>query len=152
MPAELPKYPVPPPLPPIAALVLIVLVSMVAPVSFLPQAVSLALGIPLALASLGLWGWGMSSFVGRRENPLPDRPTQQLLTGGAFGVSRNPLYAGETGGLLALALLLDTAIGLAIAVVAALSTRSVAIAEERYLEATFGEEYRAYRERVRRWI
>lgn len=150
--SELPKYPVPPPLPPIAALVLIVLVAVVAPVSFLPQAVSLAVGIPLALLSVGLWGWGMTSFVGHKENPLPDRPTERLLTGGAFGVSRHPLYAGETGGLVALALLLDTAIGLAIAVVAALFARSVAIAEERYLEARFGDEYRAYRKRVRRWI
>lgn len=152
MPTELPKYPVPPPLPPIAALVLIVLVAVVAPVSFLPQAVSLTLGIPLALLSVGLWGWGMISFIRRKENPLPDRPTERLLTGGAFGVSRHPLYAGETGGLLALALLLDTAIGVAIALFAALVARSVAIAEERYLEERFGAEYRAYRKRVRRWI
>jgi protein-S-isoprenylcysteine O-methyltransferase Ste14 len=152
MATELPKYSVPPPLPPIAALVMIVLVAVVAPISFLPQAVSLALGIPLALLSIGLWGWGMSSFVRRKENPLPNKPTERLLTGGAFGVSRHPLYAGETGGLVALAVLLDTMIGLAVALIAALFARSVAIAEERYLEARFGEEYRAYRERVRRWI
>jgi protein-S-isoprenylcysteine O-methyltransferase Ste14 len=152
MATELPKYPVPPPLPPIVALVVIVLVAEVAPIPFLPQAVSLALGIPLALLSVGLWGWGMSSFVRRKENPLPNKPTDRLLTGGAFGVSRHPLYAGETGGLVALAVLLDTMVGLAIALIAALFARSVAIAEERYLEARFGEECRAYRERVRRWI
>jgi protein-S-isoprenylcysteine O-methyltransferase Ste14 len=152
MATELPTYPVPPPLPPIAALVSIVLVAAVAPSSFLPQVVSLALGIPLAMLSLGLWGWGMSSFIGPRESPLPGRPTERLLTSGAFGVSRHPLYAGEIGGLLALALLLDSAIGLAVALIAARFARSVAIAEERYLEATFGDGYRAYRERVRRWI
>jgi protein-S-isoprenylcysteine O-methyltransferase Ste14 len=149
---ELPKYPVPPPAPPLAALGLIVLFEVVAPVPFLPRAVSLILGIPFALVSLGLWGWGMSSFITRKENPLPGRPTARLLTSGAFGVSRHPLYAGETGGLLALALVLNTAVGLAIALVAAVFARSVVIAEERYLEARYGDEYRAYRKRVRRWI
>ena len=111
---------------------LIVLVAVVAPVSLLPHAVSLALGFPLALLSVGLLGWGMSSFIGRRENPLPDRATERLLTSGAFGVSRHLLDAGETGGLLALALLLDTATGVVIALIATLFARSVAIAEERY--------------------
>jgi protein-S-isoprenylcysteine O-methyltransferase Ste14 len=97
-------------------------------------------------------GLGLEQLRQTQGNPLPNRPTERLLTGGAFGVSRHPLCAGETGGLVALAVLLDTVIGLAIALIAALYARSVAIAEERYLEARFGEEYRAYREHVRRWI
>jgi len=44
---DLPRYNVPPPVPPIAALVLIVVLELVAPVDFLPQGVSLAVGIPL---------------------------------------------------------------------------------------------------------
>ena len=47
---------------------------------------------------------------------------------------------------------LDTATGVVIALIAALFARSVAIAEERFLEERFGAEYSAYRERVRHWI
>jgi hypothetical protein len=55
---DLPAYRVPPPLPPIAALILIVVLDLVVPVEFLPQAVSLAVGIPLLVGGLGLWAWG----------------------------------------------------------------------------------------------
>ena len=55
---DLPRYSVPPPLPPVVALVLIVVLELVAPVDFLPKAVSLIVGIPLLLGGLGLWLWG----------------------------------------------------------------------------------------------
>jgi len=49
-------------------------------------------------------------------------------------------------------MLLDTASGLGVVVLRGLLARSVALAEERYLEAKFGDEYREYRSRVRRWL
>ena len=54
--------------------------------------------------------------------------------------------------MLGLALLLDTATGLGVVVVLALLADNLARTEERYLEAKFGDEYREYRSRVRRWI
>lgn len=150
--ADRPSYVVPPPAPPIVTLVLIVVLDQVAPVSFLPEAVSLALGIPLLVLGLGLWGWGMASLAKLGESPDPFKPTGRLLTGGALRVSRNPIYTGGTIGLIGLALLLDTATGTAVAVILALTAHSLVRAEERYLESKFGEEYRDYRSRVRRWI
>jgi protein-S-isoprenylcysteine O-methyltransferase Ste14 len=149
---DLPKYVVPPPVPPIVTLVLIVVLDLVAPVDFLPKAVSLAVGIPLLIAGLGFWGWGMASLMKLGESPDPFKPTGRLLTGGALRISRNPIYTGGTIGLLGLALLLDTATGVAVVVVLGLGAHNLVRAEERYLDAKFGEEYREYQSRVRRWI
>ena len=149
---DLPRYRVPPPIPPVITLVLIVILDLVAPVSFLPQAVSLAVGIPLLALGLGLWAWGVVGLSRVGESPNPWKPTGRLITGGALRVSRNPIYAGGTVGLLGLALLLDTATGAGVVVVLALVAHNITLAEEHYLEAKFGEEWREYRSRVRRWI
>jgi protein-S-isoprenylcysteine O-methyltransferase Ste14 len=74
------------------------------------------------------------------ENPAPHKSTAQLVTGGPFRFSRNPIYAGGTTALLGLAVLLDTATGIAVAVLLGFLAHSVAVAEERYLEAKFGDE------------
>lgn len=150
--ADTPKYAVPPPLPPVVALILIVVLDLVAPVEFLPEAVSLVAGIPLLVLGLGFWGWGMASLSSQGESPNPFKPTGRLLTGGALRFSRNPIYTGGTAGLLGLALLLDTATGVAVAVALGLGAHNLVLAEETYLEAKFGDEWRQYRSRVRRWI
>lgn len=150
-----PRYPIPAlgvELAPLLALALIVILGAVAPVSFLPVVVSLAVGIPLLVAGVGLWGWAIASMLGGGENPAPHTSTARLVTGGAFQFSRNPIYAGGTIGLFGLAVLVDTATGLAVVVLLGLLAHSIAAAEERYLEAKFGDEYREYRSRVRRWI
>ena len=158
MAAELPdrpRYPIPAPgvlLAPIVALALIVILSVVAPVSFLPRGVSLGVGIPLLVIGVGLFGWAQASIFGAGENPAPHTSTGRLVTGGAFRVSRNPIYTGGTIGLFGLAVLLDTATGLGVVVLLGLLAHSAALAEERYLEAKFGDEYREYRSRVRRGI
>jgi protein-S-isoprenylcysteine O-methyltransferase Ste14 len=147
-----PAYSIPPPLPPIATLVLVVLLAIFVPVHFLPEVASLVVGIPLIVFGLGLWSWGMRSLFQQGESPDPFKPTARLLSGGALRVSRNPIYTGGTSALLGLAILLDTATGLAVVAALGLTAYSLVLAEERYLEAKFGNEYREYRSRVRRWI
>lgn len=154
MPADVntPKYAVPPPVPPVAALALIVILNLLLPVPFLPRAMSLAVGIPLLVLGLGFWAWGISGLLRRGESPDPRKATTQLVTGGPFRFSRNPIYTGGGVGLLGLALLLNTATGAAVVVALALVAHNLTLAEERYLEAKFGDEWREYRSRVRRWI
>src|SRR5215216_804979 len=85
--------------------------------------------------------------------PVHFLPTAVSLgVGIPLRVSRNPIYAGGTAALLGLALLLDTATGAAVVVILGLTAPTLAVAEERFLEAKFGDEYREYRSRVRRWI
>ena len=150
-----PRYPIPAPgveLAPIVAVALIVILNFVAPVRFLPLAVSLLAGIPLLILGVGLFGWAQATMLRGGENPAPHKATAHLLTSGAFRVCRNPIYAGGTTGLLGLAVLLDTATGVAVVVLLGLLAHSSAVAEEPYLEEKFGDEYREYRSRVRRLI
>ena len=150
--ADTPKYVVSPVIPPIVTLVLIVILDQLVPVPFLPRTVSLAAGIPLLVLGAGLWGWGVAGLLRRDESPNPQKATSQLVTDGPYRFSRNPIYTGGTVGLLGLALLLDTAAGVAVVVALGLLARNLTLAEERYLEAKFGDEWQDYRSHVRRWI
>ena len=107
--ADTPKYVVPPPIPPVVALALIIMLDRPVPVPFLPRAVSLTVGIPLLVLGVGLWAWGVTGLLRRGESPDPRKPTTQLVTGGPFRLSRNPIYTGGTVGLLGLALLVAAA-------------------------------------------
>ncbi|MBY6241136.1 isoprenylcysteine carboxylmethyltransferase family protein [Methylosinus sp. Sm6] len=81
------------------------------------------------------------------------KPTRSLVETGVFALSRNPvylsmmlLYVGAAfllNSLWMLLLFLPTGSALCLAVIRP---------EERYLEHKFGDSYRAYRRRVRRWI
>ena len=83
---------------------------------------------------------------------VTERP-KVLVTDGAFAISRNPGYVAMVVGTLAFAPLFDTLWVLpATFVAAAVIDVRVVRREEALLEETFGEAYRRYRERVRRWL
>ncbi|MEZ5645103.1 MAG: isoprenylcysteine carboxylmethyltransferase family protein [Burkholderiaceae bacterium] len=98
---------------------------------------------------------GLLAFVRRRTtvNPLrPERATA-LVTDGIYRFTRNPMYVGMCCVLLAWALYLWSPQALlGPAVFVAWITRFQIVPEERVLEQVFGDEFRAYRARVRRWI
>ena len=110
-------------------------------------------GGALGLAALILALWGQRTMKAAGTNVRPSLPALAIAAGGPFAFTRNPLY-------LAL-ILLFTGIGLALrspAFLAALAPLAlvlhfgVVLREERYLEAKFGDVYRGYKKRVRRWI
>ncbi|MFZ1102747.1 MAG: isoprenylcysteine carboxylmethyltransferase family protein [Hyphomicrobiaceae bacterium] len=90
----------------------------------------------------------------RAGTPLPtNQPTRALVTTGIHGWTRNPIYLGMFlvyGGIgiaarssWTLILTLPLAIAIRYGVVAR---------EEVYLERRFGDAYREYKARVRRWV
>jgi protein-S-isoprenylcysteine O-methyltransferase Ste14 len=84
---------------------------------------------------------------------LPDRTTTALVTSGPFRLTRNPLYLSLGLLLAGAAFAMNSLAVLAMIVPWAVVMRYGVIArEERYLERKFGEDYRAYRRRVRRWL
>lgn len=86
----------------------------------------------------------------------PIRPFERstvLVTGGLYRYTRNPMYLGLTLILFGVWLLLGTASALLpIAVFIWVIQEGFIRGEERFLDAIFGEQYRGYKSRVRRWI
>ena len=84
---------------------------------------------------------------------MPNAGTQVLATAGIYGLSRNPIYLGNTIALLGIALALRWSWLLLLVPVTMAAVGALAIArEERHLELRFGDAYRVYKARVRRWI
>ena len=108
-----------------------------------------------ALASAALASGAARQF--RREGTTlePFEPSQAsaLVTAGANAVSRNPMYVGLTGLLLANALRLGSwkALLPVAAFVVAIDRLQIA-AEESALLAKFGPDYEAYVSTVPRWL
>jgi len=110
-------------------------------------------GYGLGAAGIGLIAWGLLTLRRAHTTVLPHRAADRLVTTGAFAFRRNPIYMGEVLVFLGLAEATGN-IWLAIAAPAfAVALLVLAIVpEERHLEARFGAEYLAYKERTRRWF
>lgn len=84
---------------------------------------------------------------------MPHKASARLVSDGAFAISRNPIYVGNTLLLLGTGLVAGIAWFLPLAFVAAALIGRLAIrGEEQHLEARFGKAWRDYAKRVRRWI
>ena len=86
-------------------------------------------------------------------DPLEPNAADRLVTHGLFRYSRNPMYVSLTLVLVAVGLFLQNAVAIALVVLFPLYlTRFQIIPEERALAEKFGDEFEAYRRRVRRWL
>jgi len=87
------------------------------------------------------------------SNVPTNRPTTTIVESGPYRFTRNPIYLGMFLGLIGLAIAFDNLWLLMMLVPFALIIRYGVVArEEAYLERTFGDVYRGYRSRVRRWL
>ena len=80
-------------------------------------------------------------------------PSTTVVTTGLYRLSRNPIYLGLAALYLGLAFAANSgwAVILLLPILAVMRYGVIA-REERYLEAKFGDDYRAYKARVRRWL
>lgn len=86
-------------------------------------------------------------------NPLRPERTSALVTSGIYRITRNPMYVGMAFLLLAWAFYLSALLPFAgVPVFMLYITRFQIKPEERVLEKRFGDEFRAYAARVRRWL
>jgi protein-S-isoprenylcysteine O-methyltransferase Ste14 len=110
-------------------------------------------GALLFAAGLALAASAVLVFRRAGTSPNPMRPTTTLAVAGPYRFSRNPMYLGMTLVSAGFAVFWNALWPLlSVPVAMGLVTVLVITREERYLEARFGEEYRRYRARVRRWI
>ena len=84
---------------------------------------------------------------------IPFHESSALVTSGLFQITRNPMYVGMVSVLIGVALLLGTLTPF-LAPLLFVPTLNVRVIrhEEVMLEERFGDEYRAYKDKVRRWM
>lgn len=112
-------------------------------------------GLALALIVGGLLLDGMAAGTFRRAGTAvePWKPSSNLVDAGPYRFSRNPIYVGFAITYVGLAVAMDSPVTLALLFPCLMVIdRYVIVREERYLEARFGQAYRDYRARVRRWL
>ena len=110
-------------------------------------------GAALAAGGFVMIGMGTRRFAAAGTNIPPYPPTTALVVDGIYGRTRNPLYLGTTLVYLGLSVAAGSlwAIVLVVPLLWVINVGVVA-REERYLERKFGDAYRAYKARVRRWV
>jgi len=109
-------------------------------------------GIVFVLA-LALFAWAITTMTRAGSNVPTNLPTTTIVETGPYRFTRNPIYLGMFLGLVGLAIAFDNLWLLAMLVPFALVIRYGVVArEEAYLERKFGDAYRQYRARVRRWL
>lgn len=105
-----------------------------------------AVGLALAI-------WSRLSLQKRGTPMETGKPTTAIVTDGAYGFSRNPIYLGMMLGQIGLAVGLNNAWLFATAAPFYFVIRYGVIArEEAYLERKFGSDYGAYKARAPRWL
>jgi protein-S-isoprenylcysteine O-methyltransferase Ste14 len=144
---------VPPPLIYIAGLLGGLALEAPVPIAGLPLGLAVASGIIGVAIWLTLDGSAMLLFQRARTSVVPMKPTTALVTSGPYRVTRNPMYVGMSFLYVGLALAFGVIWALVLLpAVLLIVDRMVIPREERYLEAKFGDQYREYKSRVRRWL
>jgi len=124
------------------------------PLPFLPDDLQKGfLGVSVFVLALALLAWAIVTMTGAGSNVPTNRPTTTIVESGPYRFTRNPIYLGMVLGLIGLGIAFDSLWLLIALLPFALVIRYGVVArEEAYLERKFGDVYRGYRSRVRRWL
>ncbi|MBK5928529.1 methyltransferase family protein [Rhodobaculum claviforme] len=111
------------------------------------------LGGALVLAGLGLMVLATPQFLRLGTTLVPHRAPRALITGGIYRLSRNPIYLADVLLLAGFVLRWEAWVSLLLVPVFmwVVEVRFIRPEEER-LHHAFGDDFNAYRARVRRWI
>lgn len=92
-------------------------------------------------------------FAENETTIYPDDRPSRLLTDGLYRYSRNPMYLAMVIGLIGIWIFSGGLLpGVIVLLFAAVIHHRFILLEEENLEAVFGEQYRTYKIRVRRWL
>jgi protein-S-isoprenylcysteine O-methyltransferase Ste14 len=144
---------VPPPLTYLLTLLLGLVLDRRSHLPFLPHRVAGVLGWPLVGGGMALATWFIRTMRGADTTLALNKPVYSLVQDGPFRYSRNPGYLSLAMIYAGIAILRNALWPIRLLpLVLVVTQRELIEREERYLERTFGEEYLAYKRRVRRWV
>ncbi|MDF1628399.1 MAG: isoprenylcysteine carboxylmethyltransferase family protein [Alcanivoracaceae bacterium] len=115
----------------------------------------LVVAVVLVLMGAGVSLAGVVSFRRARTtvNPLKPEKTSSLVCSGIYRITRNPMYLGFLLVLIGWAVMLGSAFAaLGPVLFVSYISRFQIVPEERVLASLFGDEFSAYRAKVRRWL
>jgi protein-S-isoprenylcysteine O-methyltransferase Ste14 len=107
----------------------------------------------VAFGALALAIWGQRTMKAAGTNIHPGMPALTIVERGPFAFTRNPLYLSLIVLYIAMGMMLASPAFLVLVVPLVFVLHvGVVLREERYLDAKFGDAYRGYKSRVRRWL
>ena len=110
-------------------------------------------GLVLVLTGIALTVWSVATFRRAHTTVIPWDEVSAMVTTGPFRFSRNPIYLADAIAYLGGTLLVDSWWPLLVLPgILWVMRRKVIDREERYLTERFGDPYREYQLRVRRWL
>jgi protein-S-isoprenylcysteine O-methyltransferase Ste14 len=111
------------------------------------------IGGALILLSILLVTWAVARFLRAGTHMDVRKPATALVTDGPYRLSRNPMYLAATLLYAGFAIMFSLPFTLAFLPVCLTVLRIGIISrEEAYLDRKFGDAYRNYKARVRRWL
>ena len=110
-------------------------------------------GLALVVTGIALTLWSAVTFRRAHTTIIPWGQVSAMVTIGPFRFSRNPIYLADAIAYLGATLLIHSWWPmLVLPGVLLVMRRKVIDREERYLTERFGDAYREYQLRVRRWL
>ena len=112
-----------------------------------------AIGGVLITLSVALVAWAITRFVQAKTHVDVRKPATSLVVDGPYRLSRNPMYIAMILLYAGFAIAFSLPITLTLLIPClALLHHGVISREESYLDRKFGDAYRDYKARVRRWL
>jgi protein-S-isoprenylcysteine O-methyltransferase Ste14 len=125
------------------------------PLPSIPLGSTARIALGLVIVALGIVpiAWARIHFVRTGQNPIPWKPTPELIFQGPYLYTRNPMYVGMTLLQIGLGIAFDVVWSSLLAVLSLAIVHMIAVRpEEAYLSQKFGDPYRQYLARVRRYL
>ena len=123
------------------------------PLSFVFPGILVWVGYALVVIGFGLAFSAAIRFMQARTTLDPHGSVSEIVTGGVFGISRNPIYLGFVCLLVGFPFIFGSYSGLILSPFFIILMNTLVIQhEEAYLEKKFGDVYTSYKSRVRRWL
>lgn len=100
----------------------------------------------LTLSAISLVNLGKSTRLG-----LPTEETQ-FKTNGLYKISRNPMYVGFNLITISAIIFIHSWLVLALGIYSLIIYHIIILGEEKFMATRFGEEYKTYKKKVRRYL